>query len=147
MTKTTRAQAIASQVVDIKDTEILLLRLPPDLCTTDAAFENFAAELRTILAQGHTVENPVRIVVLRHDMELERVDPEMLAKIGLRRTDRPPGRSPELLFTAGPLRQAARAGWLSANGDRDAADVCVVTAKEEFEKEIETRRKMDVRTT
>ena len=37
--------------------------------------------------------------------------------------------TPETLFTAGPFRDAARAGWHAARGEDSAAEACALAAR------------------
>ena len=132
---------IASEVLELSDAQALVLRLPEGLTTNDSAFKNFAAELRAILG-----ERDMRVIVLRHDMAVEALSPEKLARIGLHATDTHPWTRPELLFSAGALRNAARAGWESANGNAEAAQVCADTARKELAQEFSMRKKLDIET-
>lgn len=114
-----RAEAIASQVVDLKETEVLVLRLPEDMGTPDEVFKEFRRELSRLLPEG---VGKVRVIVLRHDMKLESFGAKALAKVGLSTRNSPPGKSPESLFESGPLRAAAQAAWASAFGDNELAE-------------------------
>lgn len=129
----TRAEAIASQVVNLKETEVLVLRLPPDMDTADGVFEQFRRDLRSLLPEG---VGQIRAIVLRHDMQLEDYDGKALARVGLSSRDSPPYKQPETLFDSGPLRSAALAGWASAFGDRERADSEVHVAEEALRVEI-----------
>ena len=124
---TTRAQAIASQVVNLKDAEVLVLRLPDDMSTADKAFDEFRKELRRLLPPGAGV---TRAIVLRQDMKLESFSSEELAAVGLSTRGAPPGKAPEDLFESGPLRAAAQAGWDSAMGNEEKIESSVHIANE-----------------
>ena len=51
MSETTSVQAIASQVRELADTQVLVVRLSEGLTTTGPIFRNFAAEMRAILGE------------------------------------------------------------------------------------------------
>lgn len=115
---TARAEAIASQVVNLQDTEVLVLRCPPGMDTLGHTFDQFRNELRRLLPEG---TGNVRAIVLRSDMELTSYGEEDLAKVGLASIDRI-DTAPEELFTDGALQAAARAGWKAAMGQDSASD-------------------------
>ena len=125
---TTSAEAIASQVANLKDAEVLILRLPERMHHGDAAYRQFAAEMRKLIPKDSI--DSVRIIVLRHDMELEQFDAEQLAAVGLALRDSAPGKTPEELFEPGPLRDAAKAAWASAFGDHEQAESRAHVAEE-----------------
>lgn len=114
------AQAIASQVVDLKATEVLVLKLPPDMDTGSAEFDRLRKELRRMLPED---AGTIRAIVLRSDMEMQDFDAEALARVGLSTRDAPPGPRPEELFPDCPLRAAAQAGWDSAMGKETTQQV------------------------
>jgi len=117
---TTCAEAIASQVVDLKDTEVLVLKLPPEMDTGSEEFDRLRTELRRLLPPE---AGTIRAIVLRSDMEMQDFNAEALARVGLSTREAPPGPRPELLFPDGPLRAAAQAGWDSAMGTDAATQV------------------------
>lgn len=135
---TARAEAIASQVVDLKDTEVLVLRCPPDMSTLGQAFEEFRRELRRLLPKD---AGNVRAIVLRSDMELDCYTAEELARVGLASIDAQ-GAEPEQLFEDATLQAAARAGWNAALGkfvesDRHIAEESLRLVKREARLQIE----------
>jgi hypothetical protein len=135
-----RAVEIAAQVMDLKETEVFVLRMPEGMRVTEGDFQRFRDELRRLLPEA--VRSTVRVIVLRAGMQLESLDVGTLAELGLRKASayKPPAH----LFPAGPLRQAARAGWNSAFGDAREADLCVNTARAELEQEFAMRTKLPV---
>lgn len=135
-------EAIASQIVDLEETEVLVLRLPVGMATAGQPFEQFRKELRRLLPES--IEEPVRAIVLRSDMELESFDAEQLARVSLSTRKAPPYKPPEELFESGPLRSAAKAAWASAFGDQDTADAEVHNAEEALRVEIETKGKLKI---
>lgn len=144
MAETNNAQVIASQVLKLKDTEVLLLRIPSDMSTGGKAFQNFAAELRSILHRRDVIDRVVRCIVITEGMDVELLSSGDLAKVGLRASAKHPGKSPEQLFSSGPLREAARAGWESANGNVGESVVCAVTAEASLKEEIRLSKKLDI---
>jgi hypothetical protein len=139
---TARAEAIASQVVDLEETEVLVLRLPEDMHTGDQVFEQFRRELRRLLPEHLTT--PTRAIVLAHNMELETFDAEKLARVGLAIRAKQPGKEPEELFESGPLRAAAQAAWASAFGDPELAERLRHNAEEALRVEVETKGKLNI---
>ena len=109
---TERAEAIASQGVDLKDTEVLVLRVPPEMSTMGQVFKEFRRELRALLPED---AGTIRAIVLRSDMELDSYTAEELARVGLASIDAQ-GAEPEKLFDDPALQAAARAGWQAALG-------------------------------
>jgi len=79
--ETARAEAIASQVIDLDETQILALTVPESL--PDPEWERFKAELQRILDGSERNTEKLAVVVLREGMKLEALDAADLKKIGL----------------------------------------------------------------
>lgn len=140
------ASEIAAKVLALEETEVLVLRLPQGMAFNDAVFANFRAQLKALLPES-LVKGRLRVVVLTHDMSLECLEDDDLERAGLRRREQldEPYKSPEKLFDAGPLRQAARAGWAAALGRVDEANVHTSTAKAGYAADLRQRERIQVR--